>query len=140
MNIKWIKYKTLCLISVENISTFRNSYNAKLFIKFLQQQPSLSQQLISKCKTVDDQKNALNEYLYQIISKSHPNNASKITKILLEMDLTEILLMIDIPDILEKKVKKVLNLLTEKVSNLFSQPCSLYVCDLAEDVTEVRML
>lgn len=78
-----------------------------------QQRQSLSQSLIAGARNVDEQKNALGEYLYQSVSKTQPDKAPKITGMLLEMEVPEILLMIDTPAMLENKIQEALNVLNE---------------------------
>ncbi|EPY19520.1 hypothetical protein STCU_09404 [Strigomonas culicis] len=64
----------------------------------------------------EQQKNLLGERLYNYIVRSHPDLASKITGMLLEMDNAEILNMLDTPSNLDAKVKEALDVLNRHAS------------------------
>lgn len=61
--------------------------------------------------TPEQQKNALGERLFARISPQHPEHAAKITGMLLEMDVTEQLNMLESPDLLQSKVQEALDVL-----------------------------
>jgi polyadenylate-binding protein len=75
-----------------------------------QQQQSLSSILASM--SVEQQKNVLGERLYTYISKKHPQEAAKVTGMLLEMDNSEILNLLDSPDLLDGKIDEALEVLS----------------------------
>ncbi|MRB67761.1 hypothetical protein GH825_30875, partial [Bacillus thuringiensis] len=52
----------------------------------------------------EQQKNALGERLFARISDSHPTYAAKITGMLLEMDITETLNLLESPEVLHGKI------------------------------------
>eukprot|EP01065_Artemidia_motanka_P002700 TRINITY_DN1126_c2_g3_i1.p1 TRINITY_DN1126_c2_g3~~TRINITY_DN1126_c2_g3_i1.p1 ORF type:complete len:584 (+),score=285.29 TRINITY_DN1126_c2_g3_i1:89-1753(+) len=56
--------------------------------------------------SAEQQKNALGEKLYAKIGETDPANAAKVTGMLLEMDNSEILNLLDSPDLLASKVKE----------------------------------
>lgn len=59
----------------------------------------------------EQQKNILGERLYAFIIKKHPASASKITGMLLEMDNSEILNLLDSPALLDSKVTEAIEVL-----------------------------
>mmetsp|Transcript_30570 Transcript_30570/g.42168 ORF Transcript_30570/g.42168 Transcript_30570/m.42168 type:complete len:751 (+) Transcript_30570:52-2304(+) len=59
----------------------------------------------------EEQKNALGERLYARIESQEPEQAAKITGMLLEMDTTEILNVLEDPNILQSKLSEALNVL-----------------------------
>eukprot|EP01012_Entosiphon_sulcatum_P003770 TRINITY_DN1131_c0_g1_i1.p1 TRINITY_DN1131_c0_g1~~TRINITY_DN1131_c0_g1_i1.p1 ORF type:complete len:587 (+),score=118.04 TRINITY_DN1131_c0_g1_i1:46-1806(+) len=61
--------------------------------------------------TPEHQKNALGERLFARITPQHPDHAAKITGMLLEMDVTEQLNMLESPDLLQAKVNEALEVL-----------------------------
>ena len=70
----------------------------------------------------EQQKNALGERLFSRINESHPEYAAKITGMLLEMDVTETLNLLESPDVLRMKIDEALEVL--KVPPLLpSPPC-----------------
>jgi polyadenylate-binding protein len=74
------------------------------------QQQSLSSILASM--SVEQQKNVLGERLYTYISKKNPQEAAKVTGMLLEMDNAEILNLLDSPDLLDGKIQEALEVLS----------------------------
>lgn len=61
--------------------------------------------------TPGQQKNALGERLFARINFTHPEHAAKITGMLLEMDVTEQLNMLETPEVLQGKIKEALDVL-----------------------------
>jgi polyadenylate-binding protein len=61
--------------------------------------------------TPEQQKNALGERLFARISETHPDYAAKITGMLLEMDVTETLNLLETPHILNSKIEEALDVL-----------------------------
>lgn len=59
----------------------------------------------------DQQKNALGERLFARISTSQPEYAAKITGMLLEMDVTECLNLLESPEVLDSKIAEALAVL-----------------------------
>eukprot|EP00668_Euglena_longa_P007357 GGOE01008810.1.p1 GENE.GGOE01008810.1~~GGOE01008810.1.p1 ORF type:complete len:648 (+),score=109.12 GGOE01008810.1:88-1944(+) len=59
----------------------------------------------------DQQKNALGERLFARISTSQPEYAAKITGMLLEMDVTECLNLLESPEVLDSKISEALAVL-----------------------------
>eukprot|EP01060_Flectonema_neradi_P000251 TRINITY_DN1017_c1_g1_i1.p1 TRINITY_DN1017_c1_g1~~TRINITY_DN1017_c1_g1_i1.p1 ORF type:complete len:549 (+),score=121.20 TRINITY_DN1017_c1_g1_i1:74-1720(+) len=60
-----------------------------------------------------EQKNALGEQLYHKIAKSHPDQVAKITGMLLEMDVSETLNLLESPQVLESKIQEALSVLNQ---------------------------
>ena len=58
-------------------------------------------------------KQIIGEHLYRAISASHPDKAGKITGMLLEMDNSELLHMLEAPESLNSKVEEAVNVLRE---------------------------
>lgn len=56
--------------------------------------------------TPQEQKQILGERLYPVIERMHPNMAGKITGMLLEIENSELLHMIEVPDALKAKVEE----------------------------------
>lgn len=59
----------------------------------------------------DQQKNALGERLFARISTTQPEYAAKITGMLLEMDVTECLNLLESPEVLDSKIAEALAVL-----------------------------
>ena len=59
------------------------------------------------------QKQIIGEHLYRAIAASHPEKAGKITGMLLEMDNSELLHMLEVPESLNSKVEEAVNVLRE---------------------------
>lgn len=59
----------------------------------------------------EQQKNALGERLFARISETQPEYAAKITGMLLEMDVTETLNLLESPDVLTEKINEALTVL-----------------------------
>ena len=59
----------------------------------------------------EQQKNLLGEKLFHYISAQHPDQAGKITGMLLEMDVTEQLNLLESPDLLNSKIAEALEVL-----------------------------
>lgn len=55
----------------------------------------------------------LGEQLYPLVERLEPRNVSKVTGMLLEMDQTEILHLIESPDALKKKVAEAMDVLRQ---------------------------
>ncbi|KAG5467000.1 hypothetical protein LSCM1_01178 [Leishmania martiniquensis] len=64
----------------------------------------------------EQQKNVLGERLYSYIVRSHPSVAAKITGMLLEMDNSEILNMLDSPSMLDSKIAEAQDVLNRHMS------------------------
>merc|ERR1719269_467860 len=62
------------------------------------------------------QKQMLGEKIFPLISRIHPEMAGKITGMMLEMDNSELLMLIESPDQLKGKVDEALRVLEGKVS------------------------
>ena len=63
------------------------------------------------CATSSEQKQILGEQLFPIIHESHPDLAGKITGMLLEIDNTELLHMLDFREALDAKVEEAVSVL-----------------------------
>lgn len=74
-----------------------------------QQQQSLSAILASM--NPEQQKNVLGERLYNYILRKHPGEAAKVTGMLLEMDNSEILNLLDTNELLDAKINEALDVL-----------------------------
>jgi polyadenylate-binding protein len=61
--------------------------------------------------SAEQQKNVLGERLYTYIHKRQPEQSSKITGMLLEMDNSEILNMLDTPELLDSKINEAVEVL-----------------------------
>ncbi|CAA2973664.1 polyadenylate-binding 7 [Olea europaea subsp. europaea] len=66
---------------------------------------------------LDQQKQILGEHLFPLVSQHKPDLAAKITGMLLEMDNSELLLLLESPDSLVTKVEEAVQVLKLKVSN-----------------------
>jgi len=66
----------------------------------------------------EQQKNVLGERLYTYIVKKHPKQAAKITGMLLEMDNSEILNLLDSPQQLDAKVAEAMDVLERHDSRM----------------------
>lgn len=55
----------------------------------------------------------LGEELFPLVERLEPNNAGKVTGMLLEMDETEVLHLIESPDALKKKVGEAMDILRQ---------------------------
>jgi polyadenylate-binding protein len=64
----------------------------------------------------EQQKNVLGERLYSYIVRNHPSVAAKITGMLLEMDNSEILNMLDSPAVLDSKIAEAQDVLNRHMS------------------------
>jgi polyadenylate-binding protein len=73
------------------------------------QQQSLSAILASM--NPEQQKNVLGERLYNYILRKNPGEAAKVTGMLLEMDNSEILNLLDTSDLLDGKISEALEVL-----------------------------
>lgn len=80
-----------------------------------QNQPQSLSTLLANM-SVEQQKNVLGERLYAHISKTHSSEAAKITGMLLEMDNTEILNLLEAPMQLDEKVNEALDVLRQHSS------------------------
>ena len=60
------------------------------------------------------QKQMLGEKIFPMISRIHPEMAGKITGMMLEMDNSELLMLVESPDQLKAKVDEALRVSTEK--------------------------
>lgn len=58
-------------------------------------------------------KNVMGERIYNTIIQKHPNEAAKVTGMLLEMESNEILMLLENPDQLDAKVNEALNVLAQ---------------------------
>merc|ERR1719230_505540 len=67
--------------------------------------------------TQEQQKNLLGEKLFSRITEQEPNNAAKITGMLLEMDNAEIINLLDSPQLLNNKVQEAVTVLREHAMN-----------------------
>merc|ERR1719355_376488 len=67
--------------------------------------------------TQEQQKNLLGEKLFSRITEAEPNNAAKITGMLLEMDNAEIINLLDSPALLNNKVQEAVQVLREHAMN-----------------------
>lgn len=64
------------------------------------------------CYAFKEQKQLLGEYLYPLISKScGAENAGKITGMILEMDVADLLGLIEVPEQLEGKTREAMQVL-----------------------------
>lgn len=63
----------------------------------------------------EQQKNALGERLFSRIQETHPEYAAKITGMLLEMDVTETLNLLESPEVLRSKIDEALEVLKTHV-------------------------
>ncbi|KAL0288303.1 UNVERIFIED_CONTAM: Polyadenylate-binding protein 3 [Sesamum angustifolium] len=61
--------------------------------------------------TPDNQRMMLGEQLYPLVERLEPNHTGKVTGMLLEMDQTEVLHLIESPDALKKKVVEAMDVL-----------------------------
>jgi polyadenylate-binding protein len=75
------------------------------------QQPQQSLASILASMNPEQQKNVLGERLYNYILRRHPNEAAKVTGMLLEMDNAEILNLLDTNDLLDNKISEALEVL-----------------------------
>ncbi|KEG11367.1 poly(A)-binding protein [Trypanosoma grayi] len=66
--------------------------------------------------TPEQQKNVLGERLYNYIVRVNPSVAAKVTGMLLEMDNSEILNLLDTPGLLDTKVQEALDVLNRHMS------------------------
>ena len=69
----------------------------------------------------DQQKRLLGERLYPLVQGHAPEQASKITGMLLEMDPAEVLQLIDTPDALHAKVEEAQEVLRKHFAHQHSQ-------------------
>lgn len=76
-----------------------------------QQQQSLAMMIANM--TPDQAKNVMGERIYNSIIQKHPNEAAKVTGMLLEMENTEILMLLENPAQLDAKVNEALNVLAQ---------------------------
>lgn len=78
-------------------------------------QPQVQQSLASLLAnmTAEQQKNVLGERLYPQVHRKLPEQAAKITGMLLEMDNSEILNLLDSPDLLEGKINEARDVLAK---------------------------
>jgi polyadenylate-binding protein len=60
------------------------------------------------------QKQMLGEKIFPMISRLHPEMAGKITGMMLEMDNSELLMLLETPDLLKGKVDEALRVLQER--------------------------
>jgi polyadenylate-binding protein len=68
----------------------------------------------------------LGEQLYPLVECLEPDHVAKVTGMLLEMDQTEVLHLIESPDALKKKVAEAMQVLQEAgASSVGDQPSSL---------------
>jgi polyadenylate-binding protein len=68
----------------------------------------------------------LGEQLYPLVERLEPDHVAKVTGMLLEMDQTEVLHLIESPDALKKKVAEAMQVLQEAgASSVGDQPGSL---------------
>lgn len=77
-----------------------------------EQQSRLSAQALARANP-NEQKQMLGEALYPLIHETHPELAGKITGMLLEMENTELLHLIESPPALQDKVEEALRVLAE---------------------------
>lgn len=75
------------------------------------QQQSLAMMIANM--SPEQAKNVMGERIYNTIIQKHPNEAAKVTGMLLEMDNNEILMLLESPDQLEAKVNEALNVLAQ---------------------------
>ncbi|GMP36395.1 hypothetical protein CsSME_00008538 [Camellia sinensis var. sinensis] len=61
--------------------------------------------------TPENQRMMLGEQLFPLVERVEPDHAGKVTGMLLEMDQTEVLHLIEAPDALKKKVSEALDVL-----------------------------
>ncbi|CCW61390.1 unnamed protein product [Phytomonas sp. EM1] len=73
--------------------------------------PSQSLSAMLPNLTPDQQRNVLGERLYSYIVRSHPTLAAKVTGMLLEMETTEIVNMLENPALLDSKISEALDVL-----------------------------
>eukprot|EP01063_Lacrimia_lanifica_P032654 TRINITY_DN5614_c0_g2_i1.p1 TRINITY_DN5614_c0_g2~~TRINITY_DN5614_c0_g2_i1.p1 ORF type:complete len:566 (+),score=296.40 TRINITY_DN5614_c0_g2_i1:87-1784(+) len=75
--------------------------------------PALTSEALAALASLpqDEQKNALGEQLWMRINKTHPGRAEKITGMLLEMDVSETLNLLESPDVLQNKIEEALSVL-----------------------------
>jgi polyadenylate-binding protein len=66
----------------------------------------------------EQQKNVLGERLYNYIVKRYPKQAAKITGMLLEMDNSEILNLLDSPQLLDAKIGEAMEVLDKHDSRM----------------------
>lgn len=82
-------------------SQFNNSGNASVLIQAL------------ASASPETQKSMIGELLYPIIESYEPKNAAKVTGMLLDMDTSDLLHMLESPDLLSSKVTQAIQLLHE---------------------------
>lgn len=58
----------------------------------------------------------LGEHLYPHVEKLEPNNAAKVTGMLLEMDQSEVIHLLESPDALKQKVAEAMEVLVKAAS------------------------
>lgn len=75
------------------------------------QQQSLAMMIANM--SPEQAKNVMGERIYNTIIQKHPNEAAKVTGMLLEMDNNEILMLLESPGQLEAKVNEALNVLAQ---------------------------
>ena len=80
-------------------------------IKCKEPEPLTAQQLASA--SPEQQKNMIGERLYPLIHAMHPDQAGKITGMLLEMDNSELLNLLEAPDALNSKIQEAIVVLAE---------------------------
>ena len=66
--------------------------------------------------SVSDQKQMLGERLFPLIQQTHPDLAGKITRILLELDNSELLHLLEFRDALSAKIEEVISVLQAQIA------------------------